>query len=130
MRLAGGGEGPGRVRAVVDGPVRTVEEEQPGVAADTGDAEKEATEGNAGGEPADEGASDVDSSVTSAGSVVRFLIGSSDEESEEEEIAEAQEQIDKVTEQISLGDAGGRIETMEDIEQLALSSTSRWLPKI
>ena len=57
--LAGGGEGPGRVRAVVDGPVRTVEEEQPGVAADTGDAEKEATEGNAGGEPADEGASDA-----------------------------------------------------------------------
>jgi hypothetical protein len=81
----------------VDGPVRTTEEEQPGGAADTGGAEREATEGDAGGEPADEGASDVDSSATSAGSVVRFLIGSSEEESEEEEIVEAQEQIDRVT---------------------------------
>ena len=108
--------------------MRTTEEEQPGGAADPGGAEREATDGDAGGEPADEGVSDVDNIVTSAGSVVRFLIGSFEEESEEEEIAEAQEQIDKVTEQISLGDGGGRIETMEDIKQLELSS--RWLPKI
>jgi hypothetical protein len=102
----------------VDGPVRTAEEEQPGGAADTGGTEREAIEGNAGGEPAYEGASDVDSSATSVRSVVRFLIGSSDEESEEEEIVEAQEQIDRVTEHIALGNAGGRTETMEDIMQL------------
>ena len=47
-----------------------------------------------------------------------------EEESEEEEIVAAQEQIDKVTEQIATSEAGGTVETMEDIRQLAQATAA------
>jgi hypothetical protein len=124
MQIGGGEEGAGCVWAVTDGLVSATE--QPGEA-DTQD------EGSDDGveQPDDEHAdlpADFDrafdearddmrmrDSIDSIGSVLREIYGTLSEEDEEEEKVAAQTQIDSVAEHIALGDAGDRIETMDDI---------------
>jgi hypothetical protein len=63
-------------------------------------------------------------SIDSIDSVLQEIHRTSSEEDEEEEKVAAQTQIDSVAEQIVLGDAGDKIEMMDDIRQLGQATAT------